>query len=203
MHAGSVLDIWPTAIYQRNLDGVDDLNARLRQEILEREARDKSRSLGVVGGRKSSPDLLRWQTLETQQFAGFIAEAIDELSTSIAEHAAAVGEQIAPPADFTAQAWAVVYQPGGYHTIHAHHDSAWSGVYYVTADPDERSGGAIEFYDPRSTMLARHAEREPTVLRIQPAPGLIIAFPSWLLHSVAPVAGHGQRICIAFNISFS
>jgi len=193
---GSVLDVWPTTFYRRQLDDVDELNVQLQQDILEREETDKSRSLGVVGGRKSSPDLLRWETPQTNRLAGFIAEAIDALSTSLS------GQAAATPSDFAAQAWAVVYRPGGYHTLHAHHDSAWSGVYYVAASADETSGGAIDLFDPRSAMLARHDDHGPTSLRIQPAPGLLIAFPSWLLHRVAPVSGSELRICIAFNVSF-
>lgn len=190
--SGGVLPMWPTTIYQQTLPGHASMNEKLRAAILVHEAADQSRSLGVVKARKSSPDLLRWNTLETAWLTEAISDAIDAVSDQTA-HAS-------PPR--TAHAWAVVYQPGGSHEIHGHHDSAWSGVYYVNADPDPAAGGTIDLFDPRATMLARHAGAGSASVRIHPYPGLMLVFPSWLLHSVAPVTGDQLRICIAFNVKF-
>jgi hypothetical protein len=35
---------------------------------------------------------------------------------------------------------------------------------------------------------------------IDPAPGLMIVFPSWLKHMVHPYYGTGERISVAFNV---
>jgi len=191
MTTGTVVSNWHTDLYQRRIDA-PDFNDRLRDTILEREGRDKSLSLGVVGGRKSSPDLLRWGTDETNEMARYIGEAVDAIAPA----------EVHASDRLTAHAWAVVYQTGGSHELHAHHDSAWSGVYYLSATPDPAYGGAIELFDPRTAMLARHAATEPAVVSIQPKPGLLICFPSWLLHRVTPVIGDQLRICIAFNIGF-
>jgi uncharacterized protein (TIGR02466 family) len=190
---GGIVELWATTLYQRQLTDVEDINARLRDEILTREKTDRSRSLGVVNARKSSPDLLRWGLPETDALAGWIGEAVDELTRSV------LGAD-PPDISLTAHAWAVVYRPGGYHTLHGHRDSAWSGVYYVQANAHQAAGGAIDLLDPRIALLARHPIwQEPTV-QVQPRSGLLLAFPSWLQHSVTAVEGSAPRICIGFNV---
>ncbi len=185
-----VIHMWPTTIYQKQIDDPNTVDA-LHHAILEHEHGDTSRSLGVVNARKSSPDLLRWQLPAATRLAGYISDAVD----AVAENPAALS------APRSAHAWAVVYRPGGSHELHAHHDSAWSGVFYIATSPEPARGGAIELFDPRTTLLARTAGPAP-VTRIQPRPGLMILFPSWLLHRVTPVHGVDLRICVAFNVAF-
>ena len=38
-------------------------------------------------------------------------------------------------------------------------------------------------------------------LVLDPKPGLMVIFPSWLYHYVNPFHGAGERISIAFNIN--
>lgn len=78
----------------------------------------------------------------------------------------------------------------------------WSGVYYVdTGDtPGQHDSGALRFSDPAPGSAASFL---PFVARlcpeIQPVPGLMVLFPSYLPHSVHPHRGNGLRISVAFN----
>ena len=191
--SGNLVTMWPTTIYQHDLADIHQFNTALQDQILDREATDASKSFGVVGGRKSSPDLLTWQTADTQRLTEHI---IDACTTMLG----LTDNEPLPP--MSAHAWAVVYRPGGSHELHGHHDAAFSGVYYVAASSDPAGGGAIEIYDPRMALHARHPHRPPQALRIQPRPGLLIAFPAWALHRVLPVTSTELRICIAFNVAF-
>lgn len=190
---GSVLAMWPTVIYQRDLDDTAALNTALQDEILRREENDASKSFGVVGGRKSSPDLLTWNTPHTLRLGKHIAAACVTLLDLPADR---------PTPRMRAHAWAVVYRAGGSHELHGHHDAAVSGVYYVAASDDPADGGAIEIYDPRSTLQAREPQTPPGSVHIRPRPGLLIAFPAWALHRVLPVTSSSLRICVAFNVAF-
>ena len=38
-------------------------------------------------------------------------------------------------------------------------------------------------------------------LTIDPEPGLMLMFPSWLRHAVHPFMGKGERITVAFNLA--
>lgn len=100
-----------------------------------------------------------------------------------------------------AEAWAVVYREWGYHNMHSHHDSAWSGVYYVHTGNITPGSGNIEFLDPRPAANASQPARSP-LMAFPPEPGLMLMFPSWLQHWVTPYAGDSTRICVAFNIGF-
>ncbi len=103
--------------------------------------------------------------------------------------------------------WANLNRPGDYNTIHSHPTSQWSGVYYASVgenDPSRPLSGVIEFQDPRG---APQAQPFPGFdfgrkLRLVPEPGLLLLFPSWLLHMVHPFHGAGERISIAFNAQY-
>jgi len=98
----------------------------------------------------------------------------------------------------------VVYRSGGSLRPHTHHDSAWSGVYYVEAGDPSTSvsdAGYLQLLDPRPAAIARQATSGPW--RVQPVPGRMVAFPGWLPHSVqATAGGDSLRICIAWNVAY-
>jgi uncharacterized protein (TIGR02466 family) len=103
--------------------------------------------------------------------------------------------------------WANLNRPGDYNTTHSHPTAQWSGVYYASIgenDPDRPLSGVIEFQDPRG---APQAQPFPGFdfghkLRLVPEAGLLLVFPSWLLHMVHPFHGEGERISIAFNATY-
>jgi hypothetical protein len=139
--------------------------------ILSREDRDPGLAVSNIGGWHSTPDLPAWED------AG-IADLIDRIGMAT-EGIGAGAMRI--------QAWANVMRAGSHHLAHRHGNTGWSGVYYLEAgDPD--SGGAITF--------ARGREVETVV----PRAGLLLLFPSDLLHSVGTYAGTAPRISVAFNL---
>jgi uncharacterized protein (TIGR02466 family) len=167
------------------------------QLIYDREKDDKSLSLGVFNARKSSQDLLHTKRSEIMQLSSWILDAVITMNeTVIGPDSRALDD------DIVAEAWAVVYRNEGYHKIHTHHDAAWSGVYYVSTGDMEKGSGQIQFIDPRPTALAVAGVQSGSVHRIEPEPGLLVAFPSWLPHSVASVQCSKPRVCIAFNAAF-
>ncbi len=106
--------------------------------------------------------------------------------------------------------WANVNRSGDYNVIHSHPRCDWSGVYYVSTGSSDAAdttslGGVIEFQDPRG---AANSAPFPGFdfgrkVRIVPQPGLMLIFPSWLLHMVHPFEGPGDRITVAFNAVYS
>jgi len=97
---------------------------------------------------------------------------------------------------------------------HYHPGAYWSGAYYVDdggcAD-DPSLGGEFEMLDPRGgapAMLApalKFASEDGLSVcgaeTVRPKPGLLMLFPSWLVHQVRPYRGNALRISIAFNLS--
>jgi len=103
-------------------------------------------------------------------------------------------------------AWMIANLPGGYNAPHTHPGAHWSGVYYV-AQPDVKTGssGKIEFLDPRTDLPNWHlleASAFNAKKSIQPMPGELILFPSYLLHWVYPNETSQDRVTIASNATF-
>jgi len=101
--------------------------------------------------------------------------------------------------------WANVTRPGGYNRVHNHAASMWSGVYYVDPGSPDASfpdSGVLEFVDPRlgSSMVTTPGRPFGGNLRVVPEEGLMVLFPSWLMHFVNPFEGTGERISISFNL---
>jgi uncharacterized protein (TIGR02466 family) len=102
--------------------------------------------------------------------------------------------------------WANIH-PGDFpHRSHSHSNNFLSAVYYVEAP---EGGNTISFEDPRiqptimfppvkelNRYTAEYAD-------INVVDGLLLLFPSWLVHSVPPGTSKARRISIAFDVNFS
>lgn len=101
------------------------------------------------------------------------------------------------------QAWANVNDTHNWNVPHMHLPSDWSGVLYVSVEPpDESDSGAakpgdIMFFNPMP-MSPRY--KRPTTVNYTPREGLLLLFPGYLLHMVAPHNASRPRISISFNI---
>ena len=109
--------------------------------------------------------------------------------------------------------WYHVTRRGGHVIPHSHPMASWSGVYCVDdgADPSAPSdSGLLRFHNPHgysNTFL------DPGNARMQApyhhgfwlqrlVPGMLVLFPSWVVHDVTPYQGSGTRITVAFNCWF-
>jgi uncharacterized protein (TIGR02466 family) len=99
--------------------------------------------------------------------------------------------------------WVNLLKPGGGHSGHIHPHSVVSGTVYV-AVPE--GAGGLKLEDPR---LARFMAAPPrradapenlaTFVEVNPQPGTILLWESWLRHEVMAHAGKGDRISVSFN----
>lgn len=99
--------------------------------------------------------------------------------------------------------WVNVMEKDAVHTPHIHPHSVISGTYYVAVPP---GSGVIRFEDPRlALMMAAPARKTNARLEnrafvdIQPGPGLLLLWESWLRHGVEPNKARGRRISVSFN----
>ena len=103
--------------------------------------------------------------------------------------------------------WVNVLKPGAAHSGHIHPHSAISGTVYVVTPP---GAGGLRLEDPRlSAMMAAPVRRTdaPEALKpfvtLQPAPGSVFLWESWLRHDViastGPRSPGGERISVSFN----
>lgn len=97
--------------------------------------------------------------------------------------------------------WAVVYGKEGRQKAHRHPGGWLSGIYYVAAP---RPHGANRYRGP--LMLGAldpqvHGVDPPWGTReIEPVPGRLVLFPSFVPHATQPSGVEGARISIAFDV---
>ena len=132
--------------------------------------------------------------------------AFDDLKRVLTRHAAAFARDLAwdakPKLD---SLWVNLLKPGGHHAAHIHPHSILSGTLYVEAPP---GSGAIRFEDPRLPMMMAAPQRRtdaPEELRsfvsVEPRPGLLLLWESFLRHEVLPGLGKAERLSISFNFA--
>jgi uncharacterized protein (TIGR02466 family) len=93
----------------------------------------------------------------------------------------------------------------GHHSGHIHPHSIISGTLYVEVP---KGSGAIRFEDPRLPLMMaaptrrRDAPQElQPFLTVEPKPGLLLMWESWLRHEVLAGTGRGERLSISFNFA--
>jgi tetratricopeptide (TPR) repeat protein len=97
--------------------------------------------------------------------------------------------------------WAVVSPQDGWQNSHIHVSGWISGVTYVTAP---RIGGESEYRGPL-VLGELNTEQYPHtppwgVREVEPKPGRIVLFPSFIPHATRPSGLAGQRICVSFDV---
>ncbi len=131
-----------------------------------------------------------------------------DLQRVLNKHAAAFAAELAfdlgrkPKLD---SLWVNLLKPSGHHSAHIHPHSILSGTLYVEVPA---GSGPIRFEDPRlSMMMAAPVRNEdaPDELRsfisVEPRPGLLLLWESWLRHEVLAGAARTDRLSISFNFA--
>ena len=132
--------------------------------------------------------------------------AFAELAKLLGRHAAAFARECAfdlPRKPRLDSLWVNLLKAGGRHSGHIHPHSILSGTFYVEAPP---GAGAIGFEDPRLPMMMAAPQRRAdapeelrTFVEIEPRPGLLLMWESWLRHEVRAGRSRGERLSISFN----
>lgn len=94
--------------------------------------------------------------------------------------------------------WVNLLKASGHHSGHIHPHSVISGTFYVEVPA---GAGGIRFEDPRLPLMMAAPQRESAFVTIDPRPGLLLLWESWLRHEVLPGRGRGDRLSISFNLS--
>src|SRR5438270_7287064 len=134
--------------------------------------------------------------------------AFARLAKLLTRHAAQFADECAfdlPRKPKLDSLWVNLLKSGGQHSGHIHPHSIISGTFYVEAPA---ASGAIRFEDPRLPLMmaapprAKDAPQElQSFVSVQPRPGLLLMWESWLPHEVLPGAGRGERLSISFNFA--
>lgn len=95
--------------------------------------------------------------------------------------------------------WSVRLRSEGYHANHVHPAGWISSALYIALPPDlgREEAGFLALGDPNSTTLRVQL---PPFRTIEPKPGRLVLFPSYMWHGTRPFA-EGERITVAFDVA--
>jgi hypothetical protein len=199
----------------------DEVNAQLRQVVLDRMAVSPGLKKSNCGGWQSERNLQLWGGPAVEELLGRLHTMLREV----------VKTTVVDPDDslldgWDVEAWANVNQLGDSVAAHTHSGGVnmWAAIYYV--DTGEASGdpssGFTRFMDmsgtprpvrggiPAQRALPATGTRQDRCsqpewhgdhdLQITPRAGRMVVFPATLPHYVTAYEGTGKRITIAFNL---
>jgi len=95
--------------------------------------------------------------------------------------------------------WANINSMGSWNMPHMHLPADWSGVFYLEVNDEifqEKGDGDLILIDP---MPAGSMFRRTGTVNLRPRTGLVVLFPGYQMHMVAPHFGETERISVAFN----
>jgi Flp pilus assembly protein TadD len=95
-------------------------------------------------------------------------------------------------------AWSVRLRRHGFHVNHVHPEGMLSSAYYVEVPPETEDralrSGWLKFGEPRYAVPGVTPEHF-----VQPRPGRLVLFPSYMWHGTNPIYGDEPRVSIAFD----
>jgi uncharacterized protein (TIGR02466 family) len=191
----TVRSLFPTLLYEAALEDAD-LLAELAHSIRSL-ARDDA--AGIAWSRdKNYSGYTSYASLnDLPRRDPSIAELARRLNRHAAKFAAELGFDLTrkPSLD---SLWVNLLKAGGHHSGHIHPHAILSGTFYVEVPA---SSGPIRFEDPRLPLMMAAPPREASFVTIEPRPGLLLMWESWLRHEVLPGKGRGERLSISFNFA--
>jgi tetratricopeptide (TPR) repeat protein len=130
-----------------------------------------------------------------------------QIDATVSRYIAALPTRISHP--FTSRrcpaflyngSWSSTLKDRGFHVNHIHAAGWISSAYYVAvpdvaADTEERQGW-LKFGEPSAEFGASFVPRR----MVQPAPGRLVLFPSYLWHGTTPFQSVQRRTTIAFDV---
>jgi uncharacterized protein (TIGR02466 family) len=213
-HGGGLRGVqaWPTMFFLRNWTEhasrcagiVSFLEAQQGRQPLSVASGVAERMKSGAGLSEGGFDLLREPNDDLAALASFI--------TGTLAGAAAVANDCQHEAGDLAvtivDSWYHITNAGGFHDAHFHHGCSWCGIYYVRlGEAGSRAGGGApnggsRFYCPL-TCGGQYRDFGNRylggTLDMPIEDGLLVLFPSYLLHSGLPYQGQADRVVIAFN----
>jgi predicted Zn-dependent protease len=94
--------------------------------------------------------------------------------------------------------WSVRLRRDGFHVNHIHPEGWASSAYYVSVpgevDDSTRRSGWLKFGEPRFAVPGL-----APLLEVQPKPGRLVMFPSYLWHGTNALRGDAPRMSVAFD----
>lgn len=104
------------------------------------------------------------------------------------------------PERWTLDAWGTILHRGGHQMPHIHPGGFVSGVFYVELPPPGSGGAEAGWLELGGLPYEVSASYQPWTERVEPTPGRMVLFPSWMPHSTVPFDAEQRRVSLAFDL---
>jgi hypothetical protein len=180
------------------LPPLDELAGGLRSlHVANAEFLDQS----VRGGTQTDGPLLSRIEPEIRELRGAIVNAVQQYIANLPPPDPA-HPLLREPRDRRirfAGSWSVRLQGSGFHANHVHPQGWISSALYVAlpdaADSDPSKAGWLKIGEAPAEL----GVSAPAVQLVEPKPGRLVLFPSWMWHGTVPFA-QGERLTVAFDV---
>lgn len=207
--------LWPTPILRKKFDQHGFVNPKLAKLFYQHRRNDNKNDNKAEAPVYSSSDdlLMRYDDPALNQLFGFISESVFEISSAmngeIWKHSRSKKMNMN-----VVGTWFQIQNGHGYHETHTHGNCAWSGVYYVQVDDDEKRennkelgamNGLTRFYGHHMDVIgggymdSGNLYLQSTSFDSKPEEGVLCIFPSHVKHMAMPYVGDKDRIIVSFN----
>ena len=195
MEVSDVLSIFPTCVWKIQL--TSGLRQKVNSKILQviNEINPDWAEIPLGGSWQSGQDLHNRELLVD------LISCIDNTAQTILQFLKVGYDTI----EITG-CWANIAASGASHAMHSHPNNFLSGIYYVHTHPGADS---VNFHDPRPQTgiirppVTKLTSQNTDQVVVTVSDGMLLMFPSYLAHSVAPNESDKLRISISFNMMFS
>jgi uncharacterized protein (TIGR02466 family) len=188
-------DWFPTPVWHFPIDNHQQLNLVLLEEI------DRERQRDRRGERLSN--ILGWHSTSNLHQRDSFADLVSIIDRNVLKVATFLNWDLQKISTNITACWAMVNGKYASNAIHDHPNSILSGVYYLQTP---ENCGVLSFTDPRSaSRMLNPPLTEFNVwtlpkISYQPEVGMMLLFPSWLMHGVELNMSEEARISVSFNI---
>jgi uncharacterized protein (TIGR02466 family) len=97
-------------------------------------------------------------------------------------------------------AWTAIGEKGSYHTIHDHGPSNICSVTYLKVPENQEDPAGQIYFVMHGQSYNTISPPKMQIFHVQPKVGMVVIFPSWMLHGVYP---QGEGIRQTLNIDFN
>ena len=203
--------LWPVPLHTRTLATA----SRLNPELL-----DLARSLREADGASAARAWASDDRLHLRREPRALVLLQDAISQAVLEVASTANQQAwaeLQPAGVRADLvglWMQASNRFARHDVHNHGNCSWSGVYYIDVDPPEvrrghpdlgEANGLTRLHSPHLDHLGGAfmdlgaAWLQDSHVDVDPELGLLVVWPSFLLHQVLLYDGQRDRVIVSFN----
>lgn len=196
--------MWPVMFYQTKWDAIDQHRDELIKVCKQRKTTSNVATTIKYNLYESDFDFLKIDNPSVKALADWCNSSVFQAASNANQGRWTEGERLGINIH---ESWCHVTDNGGYHDMHQHPMSSWSGIFYLEpgAVDKQTRNGVNRFYRPWDSQYTDSGTRyisQSNSIDLAGDAGTLIIFPSWVPHSAMPYHGDVSRIVIAFNCQF-